>query len=63
MRDELQDAEPHADVLSPLHHRPPVLRHKLLSVQTDLHPVVDEREERSERTRRHKDGDEAKLEH
>ena len=61
MRDELQDGKPDADVLHPLHHRAAIFSHKLLSVQTNLHPVIDESKERSERTSRHEDGDEAKL--
>ena len=61
MRDELHDGKPDADVLSSLHHWAAVFHHKLLSVQTNLNPVVNEREERSERTRRHEDGDEAEL--
>ena len=58
-----QDAEPDAYVLGALGHRPAVLAGELVSVQTDFHPVVEEGEERSERERRHEDGDEAKLEH
>lgn len=59
--DGLHDGEPDADVLSPLHHRAAVFSHKLLRVQADLDPVVDEREERREGTGHHEDGDEAKL--
>lgn len=44
--DELHDGKPDADVLSSLHHRAAILGHKLLRVQSDLHPVVDESEER-----------------
>lgn len=61
VRDELHDGKPDADVLGSLHHWAAIFHHKLLSVQTNLNPVVNESEERSERTRRHEDGDEAKL--
>lgn len=63
MCDELHDGEPDADVLSSLHHRAAIFSHKLLSVQTNLHPVINESKERSERTSCHEDGDEAKLNH
>lgn len=63
VRDELQDGKPDADVLSSLHHRAAIFSDELLSIQTNLHPIVDESEERSERTRCHKDGDESKLKH
>lgn len=59
----LQDVEPHADVLGALGHRAAVLTHKLVSVQADFHPVVEESEEGREGERCHEDGDEAKLEH
>lgn len=61
--DELQDGEPDANVLSSLHHWAAIFSHKLLSVQTNLHPVINKSEERSERTRCHEDGDETKLNH
>lgn len=61
--DELHNGKPDANVLSSLNHRAPILSHKLLSVQSDFHPVVDESKERRQRARRHKDGDEAKLDH
>lgn len=63
VRQGLQDVEPHADVLGALGHRPAVLAHKLVRVQADLGPVVEEGEERRQGERRHKDGDEAELEH
>lgn len=63
VRQGLQDVEPHADVLGSLGHRPAVLAHKLVRVQADLGPVVKEGEERRQGERRHKDGDEAELEH
>lgn len=62
VRQSLQDIEPHADVLGALGHRPPVLAHKLVRIQADLGPIVEEGEERRQRERRHEDGDEAKLE-
>lgn len=61
--DELHDGKPDADVLSSLNHRAAILSHKLLSVQSDLHPVVDESKERRQRASRHKNGNEAKLDH
>lgn len=63
MCDELQDGEPDADVLSSLYNGAAIFGHKLLRVQSRLHPVIHESEERSERTGRHEDGDEAKLNH
>lgn len=63
MCDELHDGKPNADVLSSLHYRAAILSHKLLRIQSDLHPVVDESKEWRERACRHKDGDEAKLYH
>ena len=42
---------------------PPCLPDKLLGVEPDLDPVVEEGEERGEGEDGHEDGDEAKLEH
>ena len=53
--------EPDPDVLSLLSDGPPRLADKLVCVESDLHPVVEQSEERSERERGHKDRDEAKL--
>lgn len=63
VRQGLQYVEPDSDVLGALSHRPAVLARKLVGVQTDLHPVVEEGEERREGERCHEDGDESKLEH
>ncbi|XP_025786542.1 anoctamin-7 [Puma concolor] len=63
VRDASQDVGPDADVLRALGHRAPVLADELARVQADLHPVVEQREERRERTRGHEDGDEAELQH
>lgn len=63
MCDELHDGEPDAYALSSLRYRAAIFSHKLLSVQTNLHPVIHKSEEWSERTRRHKDGDETELNH
>lgn len=63
VRQGLQDVEPHADVLGTLGYRTAVLAHKLVRVQADFHPVVEEGEERRQGERRHEDGDEAELEH
>ena len=57
----VQDLEPDPDVLGPLGHRPSRLADELLSVQPDLHPVVQEGEEGGEGEGRHEDGDEAEL--
>lgn len=62
MRHEVQDGEPDADVLRPLGHGAAGLAHEFLRVQPDLHPVVEQREERRQREGRHEDGDEAELE-
>lgn len=61
--DELHDGKPDANVLRSLHHRATVLSHKLLRVESDLHPVVNKSKKRRQRACRHKDGDEAKLDH
>jgi len=63
VRQGFQDVEPDADVLGALGHRPAVLARELVRVQADLHPVVEEGEERRQGERRHEDGDEPKLEH
>lgn len=63
MCDELQDGKPDADVLSSFHHRAAIFSYKLLSIQSRLHPVINESEERSEGTGCHEDGDETKLNH
>ena len=60
--EHLEDLEPDADVLRALGHGAPRLAHKLLRVQPDLHPVVEEGAQRGEREGRHKDGDKTKLE-
>ena len=48
--------------LRPLRHRSPGLADKLLSIEPDLDPVVEEGEEGSEGEGGDEDGDEAKLE-
>ena len=48
--------------ISPFSDSSPCLTDKLLGVQPDLHPVVEQRKQRSQREGRHEDGDEAKLE-
>lgn len=58
-----QDVKPDPDVLGTLSHRPAVLANKLVRVQTDFHPVVEEGKEWCERESCHEDGDEPKLEH
>ena len=63
VRQGLQDVEPGADVLRTLGHRPAVLTHKLVGVQADLGPVVEQSEEGRQGEGRHEDGDEAKLQH
>lgn len=58
----MQDLKPDADILCALRHDAPRLTDELLRVQSDLHPVVEERKERRQRERSDKDGDEAELE-
>ena len=53
--------EPDSDVLGLLSNGAPCLTDKLVCVESDLHPVVEQSEERSERERGHKDRDEAEL--
>ena len=48
--------------LSPLCHSTPRLTDKLLSIEPDLNPVVEEGEEGGEREGGHEDRDEPKLE-
>ena len=55
--------EPDADVLRSFGERPASFGHQLLSVEADLDPVVDEREEWRDREGNHENGDEAELEH
>lgn len=62
VRQGFQDIEPYSDVLGTLSDWPAVVTHKLVRIQTDFHPVVEEGEERREWERCHKDGDEPKLE-
>ena len=57
----LQYGEPDPDILRPLRHRPPRLADKLLAVQPDLHPVVDEGKEGGQGEGGHENGDEAEL--
>ena len=59
----VEDREPHPDVPGALRHRPARLAHQLLRVDPDLDPVVEQREQGSERERCHEDRDEAELQH
>ena len=61
--EHLQDLEPDPDVLRALRHRPPRLAYKLLCVQPDLNPVVEQGEQRGEGEGGHEDGNEPELEH
>ena len=61
--DHLHDLEPDPDILGPLGHGPPRLADELLSVQPDLHPVVEEGEQGGQGEGRHEDCDETELEH
>lgn len=54
--------EPNADILRPLRHSSPCLAHKLLSIQSDLHPVIKQGKQRSKGEGGHEYCDEAKLE-
>lgn len=62
MRHEIKNGEPDPNVLCALRHWPPRLAYKLLSIEANLHPVVEQREERGERKGSYEDGDEAELE-
>ena len=42
--EHIEDGEPDPDVLRPLRHRAPRLPDKLLRVQSDLNPVVEQGE-------------------
>lgn len=58
----VQDLEPDADILCPFCHDASRLTYKLLRIQPDLHPVVQQCKEWSQREGSHKDSNEAKLE-
>ena len=62
LSDHLHDGEPDPDVLRSLRHGPSGLADELLGVQPDLHPVVEEGEERGEGEGRHEYGNKTKLE-
>ena len=62
LSDHLHDGEPDPDVLGPFGHGPPGLADELLGVQSDFHPVVQEREEGRQGEGRHENCDETKLE-
>ena len=57
----VEDAVPRPNVLCSLRHWPPLCDSVLVRVKTDLHPVVEERKQRSNRKGCHKDCDKAKL--
>lgn len=61
LADRVEYAIPHADVRDALRHGPPVAREELARVQPHLQHVVDEREQRRQRERRHENGHEAVL--
>jgi len=54
-------SEPDADVLTALSHWTSSLTDKLVRVQSDLQPVVEQREQRSQRERSHEYRYEAEL--
>ena len=61
LNDGVEDAEPDSDVLAAFGDRPASLADELVSVQTDLQPVVEQREQRRQRKRRHEHRYEAEL--
>ena len=63
LNDGLEDREPDADVVASLGHRSARRTDELVRVETDLEPVVEQSEQRSQRERRHEDRYEAELQH
>ena len=59
--DHVEDLEPDADVLGSLGHGAPRLADELLGVESNLDPVVEQREEGGQREGRNENGDEAEL--
>ena len=54
--------KPDADVFRPLRHSSPCLAHKLLSIKSDLNPIIQQGKQRGKGEGSHKYCDEAKLE-
>ena len=63
LRQCVENCEPHANVLGSLGDGSSGFANKLLSVETDLNPIVEEGEERGEGEGCYEDGDEAELEY
>jgi hypothetical protein len=61
MCNHVQDLEPDPDVLGPLGHGPSRLTHKLLSIEPNLDPVVEQSKKGSQGKGSDKDGDETEL--
>lgn len=61
MGHEVKDGEPDANVLGSFWHRSSGLTNELLGIESDLHPVVEEGEERGKWKGGNEDGDEPKL--
>ena len=61
LRKRVENDEPDADILTAFRHGTPRLTYKLVRVQSDLDPVVQQREERSQWERSNKYSDESKL--
>lgn len=60
---QIQDEEPDADALGTLGYWAAVLAHKLLGIQADFDPVVEQSQEWGQWESSDEDGDEAKLQH
>lgn len=53
LRESVENLEPDSDVLTSFCYRTSRLAGELVSVQSDLHPVVEQSKERRQRKRRH----------
>ena len=61
LRDDSEEVEPGTNVLGTLGNRTTKDGGELVSIESDLHPVVEESKERSEREGHNKDGGESIL--
>jgi len=61
MSDGVEDGEPDADVLAALGDRPSSLADELVRVESNLQPVVEQREQRRQRKRGHEYRNKAEL--
>jgi hypothetical protein len=62
VRQHVKDFEPDTNILCSFCYNAFCLTHKLVRIQPDLHPVVEQRKQWSQRESSHKDSNEAKLE-